>query len=812
VRVPIGWLRDYVDLDVDTDTLVARLAMLGFPVESVERRPHLAGVVAGRIEKVEKHPNADRLAVCTIDVGGPAKLVIATAATNVAEAQVVPVAVAGAQLADEQRRSLRIERRAMRGVESDGMLCSAFELALESTWFEDGIMQLDADTPLGVDVVAHFRLTDDVLDVEVTPNRVDAMSIVGIARELGAAFGRAAREPVAGTPVRTLDVRDASDGVFRLRIESPDCRRFVAQRFSSVRVRQSPAWMRIRLALAGQRPINNVVDVSNFVMLEIGQPQHFYDLDRLAGRRLVVRDARDGETIRTLDGEERTLTPRALVIADADEPQCLAGLMGAAASEVSEATREIVAESANFSGPRIRRMAIAQGLRTDAAARHERGLALEMPDVGAARAAELLRQQGATPREAFAVGTAPGARPEIALRGALVRELSGIDASRAEIAHALGALGFAVRSEADRDQMGDEFETILYVAPPYWRSDVSIPADVVEEIARIVGYDRIEPVQPPVQDQAIPSDAYRTERRIASAFATGGYREVMTLSLQPARVYERFTAAGISPPGPPVEIVNPLSEDQRYLRFSLVPGLLALAAKDEARAPLRLFEVGHVFERAASPAEGDNEFEIAMTAWMYVSPKRDEPAWRDSGFLAFKGDTMAIVRAMCGRDADAVTGAAAMLHPEKTAAVLVDGRDVASIGAVDPRLLAEYEIERPVYVGLMLTDDLPSYRVPQYRPQSRFPSVERDLSLIVAPDVPAHEIVHVIRESADGIARGVLVFDEYRGAQVGPDRKSIAVRITLQRDDATLTDAEVDSRVAAILTALRERIGAEIRS
>jgi phenylalanyl-tRNA synthetase beta chain len=353
---------------------------------------------------------------------------------------------------------------------------------------------------------------------------------------------------------------------------------------------------------------------------------------------------------------------------------------------------------------------------------------------------------------------------------------------------------------------------VFFVTPPYWRSDVSIAADVVEEVARILGYDRIAAVQPPILDQPIPSTAYRDERRVADAFARGGYREVMTLSLQPGRIYERFVAAGIALPAPPVEIRNPLSEDQRFMRFSLVPGLLALAAKYEARAPLRVFEIGHVFERAASPVGGDDEFEIPATAWMYVAPKRDEPAWRDSGFLGIKGDTMAIVRAMCGRDADAVTASTAMLHPGKTASVIVDGRDVASIGAVDPRLLAAYEIARPVYIGTMLMDALPAYRVPQYRPQSRYPSVERDLALVVAPDVPAHEIVHLIRESADGIARCVEVFDEYRGPQIGPDRKSIAVRITLQRDDATLTDAEVDAHIATILSTLRERMGAEVRS
>jgi phenylalanyl-tRNA synthetase beta chain len=811
MRVPIAWLRDYIDSDVGTDALVERLAMLGFPVESVERRPQLAGVVSGRIAKLEKHPNADRLQVCTIDVGGAAMLTIVTAATNVAQGQVIPVATIGALLIDGEKKPLRIEPRAMRGIESQGMLCSAFELALEPAWFEDGIMQLDADTPLGLDVVEHFRLTDDVLDIEVTPNRADAMSVVGIARELGASLERPVREPVAYAPVRTLSSHAATDADFRLAIESPDCRRFVAQRFSNVRVRPAPAWMRIRLALAGQRPIDNLVDISNFVMLELGQPQHFYDYERLAGQALVVRDARDGDIITTLDGEVRTLDKRALVIADAEKPQCLAGLMGAATSEVSPATREIVVESANFSGPRVRRMGVAFGLRTDASARHERGLAPGLTDAGAARAAALLRAQGATAHEPFAVGVAADRRSAIAVGEREVRRLLGLQASAAEIERGLRALGFEVRVEENADQVGDEFEATFVVTPPYWRSDVSLAADVVEEVARVIGYDRIAPEQPPVCDQAISSADYRNERRVATAFASGGYREVMTLSLQPASVYERFAAAGVALPSPPVEIRNPLSEDQRFMRFSLLPGLLSLAAKHQALAPLRFFEIGHVFERAA--VSGDADIEIATTAWLYLAPKQDEPPWRDSGFLIFKGESMTIVRALCGRDAEVVTASAAMLHPGKTASLVVDGRDVVAIGALDPRLLAAYEIDRSAYVGLMLMDDLPAYRAPRYRPQSRYPSVERDLALIVAPDVPAHEVVHVIRTSADdGIARDVRVFDEYRGPQVGDDRKSVAVRITLQRDDATLTDAEVEGHLARILSALRERLGAEIRA
>jgi phenylalanyl-tRNA synthetase beta chain len=378
MKLPIAWLRDYLDTTLSTNEIAARFATLGFPIDHVERRPKLSGVLIGKIARVEKHPDADRLQVCTIDVARERTLTIATAATNVAAGQVVPVAMIGAELV-----GLKIAPRKMRGIDSEGMLCSASELGLEGSWFEDGIMQLDADLEIGADFVELFRLNDDVIDVEVTANRVDAMSIVGLARELAASLGVAIREPKVASLVPSSELpSDAS-----VEIATADCKRFVAQRFSNVTVRTAPFWMRVRLALAGQRPIDNLVDISNFVMFEVAQPLHFYDYDRLAGHRLIVRDAREGEPIRTLDEADRALDPRFLVIADDAEPQCIAGLKGAAASEVTSATHELLLEAAAFSGPRVRRMSVALGLRTEASSRHEKGLPLGLSTWGAARAA-----------------------------------------------------------------------------------------------------------------------------------------------------------------------------------------------------------------------------------------------------------------------------------------------------------------------------------------------------------------------------------------------------------------------------------------
>jgi phenylalanyl-tRNA synthetase beta chain len=359
MRVPISWLREYVDLPEDAQTVADRLAMLGFPVEEITRRPRVSGVVVGKIVTLEKHPNADKLQVGSIDIGGERALTIATAATNVAAGQTIAVATIGAQLPQ-----ITIGPRKMRGIDSEGMMISAEELALPEEWFEDGIMQLDPDTPLGADVTELFGLNDDVLDVEVTSNRVDAMAVIGLARELAASYGVALRLPSFENPASDADPTPPT-----VSIESPDCARFVAQRFDNVVVAPAPAWIRIRLALCGQRPINNLVDISNYVMFETGQPLHFYDEAQVADHHFLVRDAREGEKLTTLDEVERTLGPSDLVIADARHALGLAGLMGGADSEVCASTHAIILESANFNGARVRRMSAALALRTEASSR-----------------------------------------------------------------------------------------------------------------------------------------------------------------------------------------------------------------------------------------------------------------------------------------------------------------------------------------------------------------------------------------------------------------------------------------------------------
>jgi phenylalanyl-tRNA synthetase beta chain len=782
MRVPISWLREFVALPPDALAIADRLAMLGFPVEGIEQRPKITGVVTGRIAELQQHPNADRLHVAQVDVGTNA-LTIVTAATNVAPGQTIAVATVGAQLPE-----LRIERRTMRGIVSDGMMISAEELALPPEWFEEGILQLDAATPPGIDAVELFGLAGEVLDVEITANRPDAMSIVGLARELAASYDVALQLPPLANPAAATASTAAPAEVT---LESADCRRFVAQRFENLKVEAAPLWIRIRLALAGQRPINNVVDISNYVMLETGQPLHFYDVAKIDGGRLVVRDAREGETMVTLDGAARTLSPQALVIADAHKPLCLAGLMGAQIAEVGHDTTSIVLEAANFNGARVRRMSATLALRTEASSRHEKSLAPALTDIGAARAAHLLVDLGATASAPSAFGAPLETPQSIPLRVEDVERLLGLAIPAAQLARHLTALGCSVESKSG----------VLRVTPPQWRRDLTLPVDLIEEVARIEGYDRIEPVVPSVPPHEISSAAFEAERAAAQVLDALGYYEVITYSLRGEDDVELMRSAGALPVTP-VEVRNPLSEEQRFLRSSLLPGLLRYLSSN---SQTHVFEIGDVF------ATRDGEVaESSALAFGFTGEHASQP-WRDDAFLRLKGDCEVLLRRLTGRMPESSRGAEFAFHPGKTARLSIDGRDVGCVGCIDPRVSTAFGVERRVYLCALKPAELPSYEIPHYRAPSKFPSTYRDIALVLDSDVEAAEIERSIGAALGELCASVHVFDEYRGPQVPGGRKSVAVRITLQRFDATLTDEQADAAVKAVLEALGERFGATIR-
>lgn len=772
MRVPISWLREFVSLPHDTQAIADRLAMLGFPVAGIVARPKITGVVTGRIASLSKHPNADRLQVAQVEIGNGPPLTIATAATNVAQGQAIAVATIGAKLPE-----LTIAPRTMRGIASQGMMISAEELALPAEWFEDGIMQFDSQIALGHNVVELFGLDTAVLDVEVTSNRPDAMSVIGLARELAASYGEPLRLPSFVNPGRG---EEPPGEEARVAIESVDCRRFISQRIDGLHVEAAPAWMRIRLALAGQRPINNVVDVSNYVMLETGQPLHFYDAQSIVGGTLIVRDAHDGEQIETLDGVTRTLSAQALVIGDAQRALCLAGLMGAAAGEVGPSTTAIVLEAANFDGARVRRMSSALSLRTEASSRHEKSLPPELTEIGAARAATLLAEFGATVYAPRAYGIPDEPAAPILLKIADVDRLLGFVVPPERIERHLSSLGCSVSRE------GDAFA----VTPPPWRRDLNITADLVEEVARIEGYEHIPAVVPSVAPHEIPSAEFDLESAVAHALRGLGYHEIITQSLRNEGS---------------VEVLNPLSDEQRLLRESLVPGALEYFA--DAAAPVRIFEIGEIFQLQ------DGEItERSMLSFGFTAGPIDEPAWRDRGFLELKGDCEQLLRRLTGVWPEVTRGTRASFHPGKTALLRVEGREIGYLGRIDSRLAKERDVRANAYLCILDLRALPARVTPSYVPPSRYPSTYRDLALIVDVNVSAGELERAVATALGKICTSAGVFDEYRGAQIGEDRKSLAVRVTLQRFDGTIIDEEADAAVARLLEAMRTQFGAEIRT
>jgi phenylalanyl-tRNA synthetase beta chain len=554
--------------------------------------------------------------------------------------------------------------------------------------------------------------------------------------------------------------------------------------------------MRIRLALAGQRPINNLVDISNYVMLEVGQPTHFYDAAKIPDKRLIVRNARGGEQLVTLDGEQHELTAKDLVIASERGAEGFAGLMGGAASEVTDSTTGILMEAATFTGSRVRRTSARHGFRSEASTRHEKSLPTALAIAGARRAAELLAAQGANAGPLVVEG-AQDEPSVIEFRVRDVKRLLGFTLSAEDVRELLDRLGFTAEAK--------DAQTLVVTSPP-WRRDVTISADVVEEVARMAGYDRIEPAIPALAEHDVRSNQYELEQRIAHSLAALGYREIITYSLHGAQIHERMARAAVIPTFRPVEVLNPLSEDQRYLRSGFAGTHLQYFARIDA--PIRIFEIGHIYYQ-----DNGEPLETSMVIFGFSAEPLKEPEWRDTHFLRLKGDVEELLHALTGRrDFEFTADKRNGIHPGKTAAILLDGREIAFMGQMDPRLVAAFDVRFAVYGCAIFLERIPEYRSPLYRPPSKYPSTYRDLALVCEPDVTAASIERVIARAIGPLCTGVRAFDEYRGEQIAPDKKSLAVRVTLQKYDTTITDEEADAAMKPALDALHHELGATLRT
>jgi phenylalanyl-tRNA synthetase beta chain len=807
LKVPFKWLGEYVDLSgVTPQGLADRLNAVGVLVENVENRNQgITNVVVGRIEEISQHPNADRLRVCQVEVGRPERLQIVTGAPNVAEGNCVPVALEGANLAG----GLKIKRSKLRGLESMGMMCSADELAISIKDLpadqREGVLIFPPDTPPGADVLELLGIDEVVLHLEPFANRPDSLSMIGIAREVSAALGRALK-PIAHDCEETGAEASAQIAV---RIDDRSlCPRYTARVIEGVKVGASPLWMAGRLQAAGMRSVNNVVDITNYVMLESGQPLHAFDLENIEGGRIEVRAARAGEKMMSLDGVERQLDERMLVIADGARPVAIAGVMGGLDSEVSDATTRVLLESASFNPASVRRTSTRLALRSESSRRFEKGLDWHGVDAASRRACHLLEKYcgGRVSRGVAEDGVAAPEAARVSVRPSRVARILGTAIPEPQIASILRGLQFHVDAEsAER----------IEVTVPTWRPDVRREEDLIEEVARHYGYDNI-PARLPggVTYHGRTSEIDRDEEEIRDILVELGLFEAITLSLLHPIKYERIAMRSTGD----VKVVNPLVADQAQIRTTLLPHLIESVMHNlNARAEhVELFEISKVYRQGETARSVPTE--QRRLAVVVAGRKNGRP-------LDFY-HAMGVVQGLFRRLRIPIKGepfeseAPSTFHPGKTARLRMVGggaeTNLGVIGALHPAVLEVLDTETEIVAAELDLDLILSVLREQgwvqYRPISRFPEVSRDLALVVADEVPSGRIEEEMWRSAASSLVSVRCFDVYRGKQIDEGHKSMAYSLTFQQPDRTLTDADIEKLMSGIVERLQTAVGARVRA
>ncbi|MDD5556243.1 MAG: phenylalanine--tRNA ligase subunit beta [bacterium] len=799
MKVPYSWLREFTDCPIGAADLGDRLTMAGLEVESVTRVAHeVGGIVVGRILAVEPHPDADRLSVCRVH-DGTAELRIVCGASNMKAGDSAPLARPGAVLPD----GTRIRPGRFRGIVSEGMLCSERELGLG----EDaaGIMILPEGAAPGTALDEALGLRDEILDINVTPNRPDCMSVIGIAREAAAILGAPLRVPAPGVAERAEDAA----GLVRVVVEDAgNCPRYCARVIRGVLVGRSPFPVRHRLGMAGLRPVNNVVDAVNYVLVERGHPLHAFDLGALRGGAVIVRGAREGERIVTIDGKERVLAAGTLVIADEAGPVAVAGVMGGLASEVGAGTRDVLLESAWFNPAAVRRSARSLGLSTESSARFERGADPGGIAAAADRTASLITTLagGGTCRGIVEAGPGVGAPRPVALRVARLNRL--LDSSRgpAEVRACLERLGLRAE-EAGRDT--------LAVTPPSFRVDIRAEIDLVEEVARLEGYDRVAAAPP---DGAAPEPGgdgrFAARERARSLLRGLGLSEAVCLSFMGEADMDALMWAPDAAARNAVRLSNPVSDELAYLRSSMLPPLIRCLALNAGRGnrDAMLFEIGTVF-RAAGKGELPREEErLAIAVMGSAGPGFWRSRTAEADYFTLKGILETL---LAGTGSSVSFGRAPVpsCHPGRSAAVSIDGIAAGWIGEIHPRVRETLGIRHAVVFAEI--DAPPVFaaltREPAYRPLPRHPAVRRDIAVVAEEGHEAAAIIECARAAAPGLVESVELFDLFTGPPIPAGKKGVALSVTLRAADATLTEREIEAATGAIREAL-ERAGCRIRT
>ena len=786
------WLGEYTTIGAPDKEYCDAMTMSGSKVEGWEvTGSEISRVVVGRVLSMERHTNSDHMWVCKIDVGGERELQIVTGAQNVNIGDLVPVALDGSTLPGGKE----IRTGKLRGELSEGMLCSLGELGLEQRDFpyaiEDGIFILEEDCLPGDDIRDVCGLNDSVVEFEITNNRPDCLSVRGLARESACTF----HTPLTfAEPTVTAGHGDIHE---KLSVEIKDaelCPRYTARMVKNIKIAPSPKWMRRRLRASGVRPINNIVDITNYVMLEYGQPMHAFDYACLHDGKIIVRRAEEGESLRTLDGNDHALTPGMLVIADPEGPVALAGVMGGANSEITDETTTIVFESANFLGHSIRKTAIALGMRTDASGRFEKGLDLFATVPAVDRACELVEMLGAG--EVFD-GTIDvlAKEPEttfIELDDKRINALLGADIPREFMADTLTSLGFELNGNT--------------LTVPSWRGDCTMLADIAEECARFWGYDKIEATDiRGAATQGGYSEKTLFVRKLGTACRAMGYTEVMTYSFVSPSSLDKIKVPADSPLRDNYRILNPLGEDTSVMRTTALPSMLGVLSTNLSRRNMeaKLYEMATVYKKQPGKVLADERTVLTLGAY-----------GGGVDFFALKGAVEALLCAARTPDvrftADTKTAA---FHPGRCAAVWSGDTRLGTLGQIHPDVCAAYGLDGATYcaeIDVVLLHDLEGAE-PVYTPLPRFPAITRDIAVVCDASVPVGELTECIRKAEKNVLRGVKLFDVYTGVGIPEGKKSVAFSLTLRSDDGTLTDDHAEEAVRAVLDALRENFGAVIR-
>lgn len=815
MRVSYKWLREYVDVTVSAEELAEKLTFSGVAVENVEHLGEgIEKVVTAKVEKILPHPNADKLVICEINYGSKENLQVVTGAPNVGEGQVIVLALVGAKLPG----GFHIKKSKLRGVESFGMLCSAQELGLDPKDFpedqQEGIIILPGETPLGQDIRKVLGLDDVILELELTPNRADCLSMVGVAREVAAVLGLETKPLKIEVP----ETNEPIEGKVKVVIEEPElCGRYIARLIRNIKPGPSPVWMQERLRAAGVRPISNIVDVTNYVMIEMGQPLHAFDYDKLGEQTITVRRGKEKEQILTLDGQERELNPNMLVIADARVPVAVAGVMGGLESEVTENTVNVLLESAYFNGPSVRRTSNALGLRSEASLRFEKGIDPNGSLRAIDRAAQLIAEMGAGEVVQGVVDNyiRPVDNRQITLRPARVSQLTGMEIPIEEMVNALTRL-----------QLGVELENgVIKVTVPTFRGDITREVDLIEEVVRLFGYNKIPTVLPKGEStQGKKTFEQAMEDRIKDVATGLGLFEIITMSFINPGSFDLLNLTVEHPLRKAVAVQNPLSEEQGVMRTTLLPGLVSTTARNLARKnkDLAFFEIGKIFipEQAGETTEENlQELPCEILTLGAVVTGNTPSGWNQKAepmdYYYLKGILEGIFDSM------GITNISYLacenhpsFHPGRTAEVLLAGKAIGFIGELHPEVLENYRINSKTYVFEINLDKVigAAVKTKLYKPLPKYPAVERDMALVVSTEVSAQELSKEIKDQGKPLLKEIKLFDVYTGEQIQKGYKSLAYSLVFQSKDKTLTDEEVNAVFGKVKEALETKYGAQLRS